>query len=96
MYGPEEQKDELDMSSSGIIPCSCGYIFAVLRDATHSLTEDMASFSVQCEFIEIYNERLKDLLDPKQTPVIREMPTLHIEKVTRRSVHSLEECLAVK
>ena len=50
---------------------------------------------------EIYNERLKDLLDPKQTPVIREKQLRKggkfvavMEKVTTIEVNNLEECIS--
>eukprot|EP01084_Bolivina_argentea_P203314 347276_1 len=73
MYGPEEKKDGMDISTFGIIPMACAYLFTILNDNTHSLSEDIIDYNVRCEFIEIYNERLRDLLNPKQTPQIREM-----------------------
>ena len=51
MYGPEEKKDEMDITSFGIIPMSCAYLFTVLNDDTHPLAEDIKDFNVRCEFV---------------------------------------------
>ena len=54
MFGPEDQKDEMDITSFGIIPMSCAYIFTILNDNTHPLAEDIASYNVRCEFVGEY------------------------------------------
>eukprot|EP01084_Bolivina_argentea_P055360 101504_1 len=73
MYGAEEKKDSMDIESMGIIPQACAYIFEILNNKHHPLVEGMLSYQVQTEFIEIYNEKIKDLLDLNNKPEIKEI-----------------------
>lgn len=41
----------MDITSFGIIPMSCAYLFTVLNDDTHPLAEDIKDFNVRCEFV---------------------------------------------
>ena len=51
MYGPEERKDEMDISTFGIIPMSAAYIFTILNDASHPLSDDIANYNVRVQFV---------------------------------------------
>ncbi|ETO19831.1 hypothetical protein RFI_17398 [Reticulomyxa filosa] len=56
----------------GIIPSSIYHIFGYLKtqftDAINKNTDD--SYQIQCSFIEIYNEEIRDLLDPDTTKAL--------------------------
>ena len=50
------------------------------------------------QLTEIYNEKLRDLLDPTQTPIIREVMVAKkfvpvLQNVTTKQVDNLEECI---
>ncbi|VDK72292.1 unnamed protein product [Onchocerca ochengi] len=47
----------------GIIPRLCSSIFQKISD----LSSDSLTFKVEVSFLEIYNEKVRDLLDPKKT-----------------------------
>lgn len=51
MYGPEERKDEMDISTFGIIPMSAAYIFTILNDESHPLSDDIVDYSVRVQFV---------------------------------------------
>ena len=54
MYGPEERKDEMDISTFGIIPMSAAYIFTILNDESHPLSDDIVDYSVRVQFVGKY------------------------------------------
>jgi len=101
MYGPEDKKDSEDIQEMGVIPQSCAYIFEILDNKDHPLVEGMLSYEVQCEFIEIYNEMLKDLLNLNNNPKIKQICVnahrdewkVIVENVQRRRVSNLSEVL---
>jgi hypothetical protein len=45
----------------GIIPRMMEYVFNLIRDASIDI-----EFTVKCSFLEIYNEKIQDLLDPRK------------------------------
>ena len=47
-----------DLNLKGLIPRSMEYIFEYINNSTSNL-----EFSIKCSYMEIYNERLNDLLD---------------------------------
>lgn len=63
-YGPER----------GIIPLTCSALFDRIQDKQ----TDTLSFTVEVSFIEIYNEKVRDLLNPKNKGnlKVREHPSL--------------------
>eukprot|EP01084_Bolivina_argentea_P081593 147735_1 len=101
MYGPEDQKDSGDINNMGVIPQSCAYIFGILNNAQHPLLNGMLSYKVECEFIEVYNEQLRDLLNLSNKPVIKEQCInalkdewrVIIKNIQRRQVRNLSEVL---
>eukprot|EP00771_Trimastix_marina_P001367 gnl/Trimastix_PCT/2435.p1 GENE.gnl/Trimastix_PCT/2435~~gnl/Trimastix_PCT/2435.p1 ORF type:complete len:1135 (-),score=287.93 gnl/Trimastix_PCT/2435:173-3577(-) len=66
MFGPDIGSDE----DKGIIPRSAGHIFKhIAEDTTNT------EFTIKCAFLEIYNEQLRDLLNPGSANLqIRESP----------------------
>jgi len=101
MYGPEEKKDSVELIEMGVIPRSCGYIFNILNNPDHPLVKGMDSYVVQCEFLEIYNNTLRDLLNPQNSPEIRERPIpktkdewkVEVTNIETRQVSNLGEIL---
>jgi kinesin family member 5 len=82
-----------DESMKGVIPRAIDYIFQKFSEA-----EEHIEFSVQTSFMEIYLERVKDLLDPSKTNLaIREeigAKGIYVDGVTEEYVTSAEETLA--
>ena len=101
MYGPEDEKDSDNIEKMGVIPQSCAYIFNILNNKDHPLVEGMLSYEVQCEFVEIYNEQLKDLLDLNNKPEIKQICVnahrdewkVIVRNVQRRRVKDMMEVL---
>ncbi|KAI9310444.1 hypothetical protein BX666DRAFT_1869635 [Dichotomocladium elegans] len=75
----------------GIIPRTC----AELYDRIALATTDTLSFQVEVSYIEIYNERVRDLLNPrnKGTLKVREHPKLgpYVEDLLRLPVNSVDD-----
>ena len=66
MQGPDIDDEEL----KGIIPRMVGTVFDNIRNSP-----DYVLWTVKVGIVEIYNERLRDLLDPTKTNLkIREDP----------------------
>ncbi|KAK2952099.1 putative Kinesin-II 95 kDa subunit [Blattamonas nauphoetae] len=63
--------DISNQDTRGIIPRGCEEMFKRIEDNTDP------NISYECSFLEMYNEKLQDLLDPKTTKTIsvRESPT---------------------
>eukprot|EP01083_Nonionella_stella_P279970 952267_1 len=59
MYGAEDKPD--DVSLMGVIPRCVSYIFNKINE-----DKDIDTFRVSCSFFEIYQERLRDLLNSKK------------------------------
>jgi len=49
----------------GIIPRMMEYVFQEIGKASEEI-----EFTVKCSFIEIYNEKIQDLLDPNKTNLL--------------------------
>ena len=66
MFGPDSGNDDV----RGIIPRSSQRIFQkILSDQSDT------NYVVKCSFLEIYNEQIRDLLNPSQTNLqVRESP----------------------
>lgn len=78
-----------DDNLKGIIPRAMEYIFYVIPKAASDL-----EFTVKCQYYQIYNEKIQDLLDPRKTDLsIREDKTrgIWVEDCTEVYVGSKEE-----
>ncbi|KAA6369701.1 MAG: putative Kinesin-II 95 kDa subunit, partial [Streblomastix strix] len=75
----------------GIIPRGCEEMFNRITSGS----DENVSFEVKASFLEMYNEKLQDLLDPKTTKTIsiRESPTkgIYVENVVEQLVKSYKE-----
>ena len=66
MFGPDTGEEEL----RGVIPRSSRHIFEKISSDTSG-----TNYVVKCSFLEIYNEQIRDLLNPSQTNLqVRESP----------------------
>ena len=76
-----------DANSAGLVPRACAEIFARI---THD--ESGAEFSIKCSFLEIYNEKIRDLLDPERADLrIHQSPSkgIYVEDLTEQVSLSL-------
>ena len=73
----------------GIIPC-------VLRDVLALETESSFKYSIKLGYLEIYNEKLRDLLNRKaELKLVEEKGEVDINGLTKSKVTSFDECLRV-
>merc|ERR1712087_984780 len=81
----EEKNKKQEM---GIIGTSCCYIFDELEKLKESLYNVYSEFTynIYIECLEIYNEKLRDLLNSKQIPIIREIETKRHSKIIRNGI----------
>ncbi|KAI8341618.1 hypothetical protein EDC96DRAFT_522632 [Choanephora cucurbitarum] len=75
----------------GITPRTCSELFERIAD----LSSDKLKFQVEVSYIEIYNEKVRDLLNPanKGNLKVREHPTIgpYVEDLSRLVVKSFED-----
>ncbi|KAI8371561.1 uncharacterized protein BYT42DRAFT_616646 [Radiomyces spectabilis] len=75
----------------GIIPRTCSELFERIQQTTR----DGLTFEVEVSYIEIYNEKVRDLLNPrnKGNLKVREHPSLgpYVEDLSRLAVKSFED-----
>ncbi|KAL4075575.1 hypothetical protein J3A83DRAFT_4356841 [Scleroderma citrinum] len=81
----------------GIIPLTCSELFVRV---THKKSLDPnVSFTVEVSYIEIYNEKVRDLLNPKNTGNlrVREHPSLgpYVEDLSKLVVSSYDEMMTL-
>ena len=84
-------------NNKGIIPLACEEIFKRVREADNP----HAKYDVKVSMLEIYNEKIQDLLQPpasrtKEGLRVREHPALgvYVEGISKLVVHSYEEISA--
>ncbi|KAJ2316387.1 hypothetical protein IWW52_003672, partial [Coemansia sp. RSA 2704] len=90
MMGKDHGRD------AGLIPRICQELFASIhRECQQSVS---VSFRVEVSYLEIYNERVRDLLNPlsPENLRVREHPSLgpYVEDLTKAAVSSYTEMLA--
>lgn len=85
MMGRQEPGQE------GIIPIICEDLFKRI----HSTESESLNYKVECSYMEIYCERVRDLLNPKNKGnlKVREHPALgpYVEDLSKLAVTSYEE-----
>ncbi|KAI8344373.1 hypothetical protein BC941DRAFT_447346 [Chlamydoabsidia padenii] len=77
-------------ADKGIIPRTCSDLF----DRIHQLSNGVQQFQVEVSYIEIYNERVRDLLNPRTKHLkVREHPSLgpYVEDLSRLVVNSFDD-----
>ncbi|KAI6128550.1 hypothetical protein EV401DRAFT_893590 [Pisolithus croceorrhizus] len=81
----------------GIIPLTCSELF--VRVAHRRAKDPTVHFTVEVSYIEIYNEKVRDLLNPKNTGNlrVREHPSLgpYVEDLSKLVVSSYEEMMTL-
>ncbi|KAI0069239.1 kinesin-domain-containing protein [Artomyces pyxidatus] len=86
-YGPDK----------GIIPLTCMELFE--RVDNKKAMDSNLSFTVEVSYIEIYNEKVRDLLNPKNTGNlrVREHPSLgpYVEDLSKLVVNSYDEMMTL-
>ncbi|GLB33311.1 putative TRAFAC class myosin-kinesin ATPase superfamily protein [Lyophyllum shimeji] len=86
-YGPDK----------GIIPLTCQELFT--RVDAKRAADPNQSFTVEVSYIEIYNEKVRDLLNPKNTGNlrVREHPSLgpYVEDLSKLVVNSYDEMMTL-
>jgi kinesin family member 5 len=87
MMGPELGEPEL----WGIIPRAARAIFEYIQGDTKN-----AEFNIKCSYLEIYNEMVNDLLDPKKTNLgVRESPArgVYVDGLTEEFLASDQDVI---
>ncbi|KAH7924836.1 kinesin-domain-containing protein [Leucogyrophana mollusca] len=86
-YGPDK----------GIIPLTCSELFVRVEDK--KAIDPNVHFTVEVSYIEIYNEKVRDLLNPKNTGNlrVREHPSLgpYVEDLSKLVVNSYDEMMTL-
>lgn len=88
MLGPDWRDEEL----KGIVPRAAELLFAGVDRA-----EEGSELSLKCSVLEIYKEKVRDLLDPQERNLpVKEGPNgIYVEGLTALYVISVEELLSV-
>lgn len=86
-----------DGADKGIIPLTCLELFSRVEQKTAQ--DPNVSFTVEVSYIEIYNEKVRDLLNPKNTGNlrVREHPSLgpYVEDLSKLVVSSYDEMMTL-
>ncbi|TFY83857.1 hypothetical protein EWM64_g137 [Hericium alpestre] len=81
----------------GIIPQTCSELF--VRVESKKAADPNLSFTVEVSYIEIYNEKVRDLLNPKNTGNlrVREHPSLgpYVEDLSKLVVNNYDEMMTL-
>ncbi|KAF8826322.1 hypothetical protein HHX47_DHR5000294 [Lentinula edodes] len=86
-----------DGADKGIIPLTCSELF--VRVDERKAADPNINFTVEVSYIEIYNEKVRDLLNPKNTGNlrVREHPSLgpYVEDLSKLMVNSYGEMMTL-
>lgn len=78
-------------ADKGIIPKTCAELFSRIATGTN----DTTGYQVEVSYLEIYNEKVRDLLNPrnKSNLKVREHPSLgpYVEDLSRLAVKSFDD-----
>eukprot|EP01083_Nonionella_stella_P036397 99324_1 len=77
---------------------ACGVIPSAIQDMFFALSRTKNDYKVKCSFIEIYNEEIKDLLDPhtsKQMDIWEVKGATRVQNMRFESVQSINQCANV-
>ena len=93
----EDEDDESEKTDKGIIPLTCSELFS--RVEQKKAADPHINFTVEVSYIEIYNEKVRDLLNPKNTGNlrVREHPSLgpYVEDLSKLVVSSYDEMMTL-
>ncbi len=86
----------LDGADKGIIPLTCLELFSRIEQKK---SDPLITFTVEVSYIEIYNEKVRDLLNPKNSGNlrVREHPSLgpYVEDLSKLVVNSYDEMMTL-
>ncbi|KAF8495218.1 kinesin-like protein [Russula emetica] len=95
--GKPDLENRTDGLDKGIIPQTCSELFA--RVADKCTADEHLKFTVEVSYIEIYNEKVRDLLNPKNAGNlrVREHPILgpYVEDLSKLVVNNYEEMMTL-
>ncbi|KAI0346933.1 kinesin-domain-containing protein [Trametopsis cervina] len=84
-------------ADKGIIPLTCSELFTRVEDK--KAADPNINFTVEVSYIEIYNEKVRDLLNPKNSGNlrVREHPSLgpYVEDLSKLVVNSYDEMMTL-
>ncbi|KAI0092485.1 kinesin-domain-containing protein [Irpex rosettiformis] len=84
-------------ADKGIIPLTCSELFTRVTDK--KAADPNINFTVEVSYIEIYNEKVRDLLNPKNSGNlrVREHPSLgpYVEDLSKLVVNSYDEMMTL-
>lgn len=87
----------IDGADKGIIPLTCSELFTRVNEKMSA--DPNTKFTVEVSYIEIYNEKVRDLLNPKNTGNlrVREHPSLgpYVEDLSKLAVSSYDEMMTL-
>ena len=87
----------LDGADKGIIPLTCMELFDRVKQKEEA--DSKLKFTVEVSYIEIYNEKVRDLLNPKNQGNlrVREHPSLgpYVEDLSKLVVSSYDEMMTL-
>ncbi|KAI1724553.1 kinesin motor domain-containing protein [Ditylenchus destructor] len=93
MFGPQSESGEFKKAQHGLIPRSMEYLFDVLN-AKQEENGEVFKFSINCSFVQLYNEGLYDLLDNTDRRLkIRSAAEAEIEGATTEPINSSQEVM---
>ena len=96
MFGPDEVMEDFgtsDPAEHGIVPRACDHLFSALREAPPGST-----WLVECGYLEVYNDRLFDLLNGRAAVTVKERPGCggaSAEGLTHEPVASTDDAIAL-
>ena len=87
----------VDGADKGIIPLTCSELFTRVNEKMEA--DPSTKFTVEVSYIEIYNEKVRDLLNPKNTGNlrVREHPSLgpYVEDLSKLVVSNFDEMMTL-
>ncbi|OWM81344.1 kinesin-like protein KIN-12F [Punica granatum] len=98
MWGPPSSMFEEPSSSSdqGLVPRIFQILFSEIEKEQEAWEGKQVNYQCRCSFLEIYNEKIGDLLDPTQRNLqIKDDPKngLYVENLTEEYVTSYEDAM---
>eukprot|EP00736_Rhodelphis_marinus_P004941 Rmarinus@m.17542 len=87
-------EDIADDGQMGIIPRVTRFLFDCIEKKSGDAEDDLTQYTITCSYLEIYNERINDLLDSTNTNLtVRESKTqgVFVADLTERRAGSVED-----
>ncbi|KAL9253259.1 Kinesin-like protein [Drosera capensis] len=100
MWGPANalQEENLSSDQQGLTPRVFECLFARISEEQIKHADKQLRYQCRCSFLEIYNEQIRDLLDPSQKNLqIREdvKAGVYVENLTEESVATMQDVIRI-